>query len=67
MNAANRSNAVGGGTIGKNTDISGIVGEVKNVCQNKPSLPLTLATFEVYERFVNEAATKYIKEKGARK
>src|SRR5262245_21923755 len=35
---------------GKNTDKSGIVGEVKNVCQNKPSLPLALATAEVYER-----------------
>jgi hypothetical protein len=67
MNAANRSNAIGGGTIGKKTDPAGIIGEVRKVCQNKPSLSLALAVNEVYERFEDEATKEYFKEKAMQK
>jgi hypothetical protein len=50
--------ADGGGKIGENSDGRGILGEVKKVCQNKPSASLMEVVQEVYRNFEIEAAKK---------
>lgn len=39
---------------GQTTDAAGLIGEVKLVCQQEPSITLMSATFKVYYRFVTQ-------------
>jgi hypothetical protein len=42
------------GTVGNSTDGMGVIGEVKLLCQQQPSLSLLDATSRVYRRFEDE-------------
>ena len=44
-------NAAYTATTGENTDGPGILGEVRKVCRGKPSLSLSEAILQVYDRF----------------